>query len=305
MGKADKTGKNRQAIEKRPVKKKPKRHPKDAPRPSVAESDSRFKMFFDAAADAIVVFDTEGKIFYWNRAAETLFGYKAKEIVGSQLEVIIPESYRDDYRKALQSLKKGKTIRPIHQSFESEAVRKNGKEFPIAVSVSTAKINGLQYLIGIVRDISSLRAAQRSLGNSLAKSQLMYEGQRDGIFLVDLETQRFLEANRAAAEMYGYSKEEMLNMRIVDVFTEAEKGARFTPESATRFNIFKHKRKDGSVFPVEMTGCVLLWKDRKTFCAIVRDASDKVDSEKLSTLKEAVKSLNAVPGSTRVMTLAE
>ena len=296
MVKANKTGKNMQAIEKRTIHKKLTTHPKATGKPDAVDSDSRFKRILDAAADAIVVFDTEGKIFYWNRAADKLFGYKPEEAVGSQLEVIIPERYRDDYRNALQSLKKGKTIRPIHQFFEAEAIRKNGKEFPIAVSVSTAKIKGLKYFIGIVRDISSLRAALRSLGESLAMSQLMYEGQRDGIILIDMETQRFLEANRAAAEMYGYSKDEMLNMRIVDVFAEAEKGAGFTPESAPHFNIFKHKRKDGSGFPAEMTGCVLLWKNRKFFCAIVRDTSDKLDPEKLSTLRDAVKSLDAVPG---------
>ena len=109
---------------------------------------------------------------------------------------------------------------------------------------------------------------------------MMYESQKDGIILIDMETQRFLEANRAAAEMYGYSKDEMLKMRIVDVFTEVEKDARLTTESANEFNMFKHKRKDGSLFPAEMTGCVLLWKNRKTFCAIVRDASGKVDPHK-------------------------
>jgi PAS domain S-box-containing protein len=109
---------------------------------------------------------------------------------------------------------------------------------------------------------------------------MMYESQRDGILLIDIETQRFLEANRAAAQIYGYSKDEMLKKRIVDVFAEAEKDVKLTPESATEFNIFKHRRKDGSVFPAEMTGCVLLWKNRKTFCAIVRDASDKIDHGK-------------------------
>ena len=253
---------------------------KNTPRSGVADSDARFKMILDAAGDAVVVFDTEGNISYWNRAAERLFGYKAKEIIGSQLEAIIPESYRDDYRNALEAHKREKKSRPINQSFESEAINKRGEEFPISASVSTAQIDGIPYFIGIVRDISALRSAQNVLGDSLARYQMMYESQRDGVILIDMETQRFLEANRAAAQMYGYSRDEMLKKRTVDIFSEAEKGAKLTPESATEFNIFKHRRKDGSVFPAEMTGCVLLWKNRKTFCAIVRDASDKTDPGK-------------------------
>jgi len=247
----------------------------------VADSEDKFKIILDAVAEAIVVFDREGKIFYWNMAAEKLFGYNAKEVVRLQMEVIIPERYRDDYRNALESFKKERRPPSIKQSFESEAVRKNRKELPIAASISTTQIDGRWYFVGIARDITSLRAAQRSLGDRLAKYQLMYENQRDGIIMVDTKTQQFLEVNRAATEMYGYSREEMLKMRIVDVFAGAERDAGLTLDPA-KLSSFKHKRKDGSVFPAEMTGCVLMWKNRKTFCAIVRDTSDRVDPDKQS-----------------------
>jgi len=247
----------------------------------VADSEDKFKIILDSVAEAIVVFDREGKIFYWNMAAEKLFGYNAKEVVRLQMEVIIPERYRDDYRNALESFKKERRPPSIKQSFESEAVRKNRKELPIAASISTTQIDGRWYFVGIARDITSLRAAQRSLGDRLAKYQLMYENQRDGIIMVDTKTQQFLEVNRAATEMYGYSREEMLKMRIVDVFAGAERDAGLTLDPA-KLSSFKHKRKDGSVFPAEMTGCVLMWKNRKTFCAIVRDTSDRVDPDKQS-----------------------
>lgn len=247
----------------------------------VADSEDKFKIILDSVAEAIVVFDREGKIFYWNMAAEKLFGYNAKEVVRLQMEVIIPERYRDDYRNALESFKKERRPPSIKQSFESEAVRKNRKELPIAASISTTQIDGRWYFVGIARDITSLRAAQRSLGDRLAKYQLMYENQRDGIIMVDTKTQQFLEVNRAATEMYGYSREEMLRMRIVDVFAGAERDAGLTLDPA-KLSSFKHKRKDGSVFPAEMTGCVLMWKNRKTFCAIVRDTSDRVDPDKQS-----------------------
>jgi len=282
-----KRGQKRPAIEKGTIRKKAPGIPKGTSRLDAVNSDGKFRMILDAAADAIVVFDTKGKISYWNRTAEKLFGYKAREAAGLGLEIIIPERYRDDYRSALESLKKEKKLRSINQSFESEAIKKSGKEFPIAASVSTAQIDGTQYFIGIARDISALRSAQNALGDSLARYQMMYESQRDGIILIDMDTQRFLEANRAAAEMYGYSKEEMLRMSIVDVLADAPKDAKLTPESTNEFHIFKHKRKDGSVFPMEMTGCVLLWKNRKTFCAIVRDTSKKADPEKQSTPKYA------------------
>ncbi len=260
---------------------------KNAPSRGKTDSHDNFKKIVDAAADAIVVFDREGKIFYWNQAAEKLFGYKAKEVVGAQLELIIPERYRDDYKIALENFRKMKRLPPIKRSFESEVMQKNGKEIPIAASVATTQMEEGWYFIGIVRDITSLRAAQRSLGDSLARYQLMYENQKDGILLVDMQTQRFLEVNKAATEIYGYSKEEMLGMRIVDFFSEEETDEGLTPESATKLNIFKHKKKDGSVFPAEITGCALIWENRKTFCAIVRDASYRLNPQIYSDKEDA------------------
>lgn len=233
----------------------------------------KFRLLLDAAGDAVIVFNRDGAILYWNRAAENILGYKAEEVVGLQLEVIVPERYRNDYRNALESLKKKKNLRPINQSFESEAVKKDRQELPIAASISTTQIDGSWYFVGIVRDITSLRASQSLVRETLAKYQLMIENQRNGILLVDVETQRLLEANRVAAEMYGYSKGEMLKMRVVDLFAEGEKDSRLTPESATMPSISKHKRKDGSVFMAEMTGGIVLWEDRETFCAAVRNAS--------------------------------
>jgi PAS domain S-box-containing protein len=279
--KAKRTEQRRPANGKRTIRgQKAAGTPKDASRRGMTDSGDKFKIILDASADAIVVFDRGGNIFYWNGAAEKLFGYKAKEVAGAQLELIIPEKYRNEYRIALESLKTESRPRSVNQTFESEAIKKNRKEFPIAASVSTAQIDGEWYFVGIVRDITSLRAAQRSLAESLAKYQLMYEKQRDGIILVDMKTQQFLEVNQAATEIYGYSKDEMLRMRIVDVFAETERDAGLTPESANKLNIFKHKKKDGRVFLAEMTGCSLMWKNRMLFCAIVRETSDKADPDK-------------------------
>ena len=96
-----KTGQKRPTTEKGTIRKEATGIPKDTSRPGAADSDGKFKRILDAAAEAIVVFDREGKISYWNRAAEKLLGYKAKEAIGMHLEAIIPERYREDYRNAL------------------------------------------------------------------------------------------------------------------------------------------------------------------------------------------------------------
>jgi PAS domain S-box-containing protein len=278
--KEKKTGKAAGVIEKKTVRGQlSSATPKSPIRRSGLRSEHpSFKALMDAAAEAIVVFDGEGKIFYGNPAAERLFGYRGKELAGVPLDWIIPERYRDEYREALEKFRKKRRLRPLQRSFESEIIQKNGKEIPIAASVATTQMDGGWYFIAIARDITSLRAAQRSVGDHVARYQLIYENQKDGILLVDMETQQFLEVNQAATQMYGYTKEEMLGMRIVDFFSEEDRGGPgFSAESAAKLNIFKHKKKDGSVFPAEITGCALTWRNRDIFCAIVKDMSKRAE----------------------------
>jgi len=287
--KAKKAEKTPAAVEKKTIRgQHSSATPKSPLGRSTPRSEHPFKKLMDAAAEAIVIFDREGKILYENPAAEKLFGYQAKELAGAPLDRLIPERYRDEYRKALEKFRKKKRLQPLQRSFESEILQKNGKEIPIAASVATTQVDGGWYFIAIARDITSLRAAQRSLGDHLARYQLIYENQKDGILLVDMETQQFLEVNQAATQMYGYSKEEMLGMRLVDFFSEEERDPGLSPESSTKLNIFKHKKKDGSVFPAEITGCALTWRNRDIFCAIVKDASYRLNPQIRSDTKAPI-----------------
>jgi PAS domain S-box-containing protein len=108
------------------------------------------------------------------------------------------------------------------------------------------------------------------LGETLAKYQLMCNKHKDAIVLVDVETKRFLEANDAATNMYGFSREEFLNLTTEDVFLGEDPSIKVHPEAVTAFI---HKRKDGDLFPVELSGCLFKWRSRETYCAIVRDVS--------------------------------
>ena len=90
--------------------------------------------------------------------------------------------------------------------------------------------------------------------------------------MVDMDTQKFLEVNKAAVNVYGYSREEFLTMTIADIFSETEDD--LGSDVPRKANIFVHRRKDGTIFPVEITACVFSWKGRKTFCAIIRDIAE-------------------------------
>ena len=255
-----------------PSCEKKKDFPAETESSGLVEQDlnpSLFRAIAEGAEYAIIVVDLRGKILYWNPASERLFVYTRSEIAGKSLEIIIPDRYQEEYHRALNSFRQKRNHLFLPRIFESEAVKKGGVEFPIEVSVTFIQFNAECHAVCMVRDISHWRSALKELSETLASSQLMCNNQKDAIILVDMDTDRVLDVNKASIDMYGFSREEFLNMRSKDIFSEKEAG----PIQRKSVNAFLHKKKNGTLFQVEITACVFMWKGRKTTCATIRDVS--------------------------------
>lgn len=245
--------------------------------------EETFRTIAETAGDAIIMLDYEGRISYWNPAAEEIFGYTSQEATGQELVIIMPDRYHKDFWKGFNAFKETGTGPVIGKTFESEAVRKGGTEFPLEFSVAAVQIEGQWHAVGIGRDITYRRHEEEVLKGSLEKYQLMLDNEKDVIMLVDLESQRVLEVNKVVEDLYGYTREEFLKMRVSDVTAEPEKLEPHVKElidqSKREIPIFMHKKKDGTVFPVEVSACGFMWKNRKRFCAIVRDITGRKRAE--------------------------
>lgn len=128
------------------------------------ESEEKFHSITASAQDAILMLDYDGKISYWNAAAEKIFGYSAQEALGQALhELLAPKRFHDDIHKGFGRFKNTGEGSIIGRTIEIAALRKDGTEFPIELSLSAVKRNGLWHAIGIVRDISERKQAAEAL----------------------------------------------------------------------------------------------------------------------------------------------
>ncbi len=119
------------------------------------ESEEKFYQMSSSAQDAFIVVDNEGKISFWNKAAEQIFGYLEKEALGKEVDkLIIPERYREAYRKGFTKFRQTGTGRAVGKTLELTGIKKDGTEFPIEISLSAAKLKDRWNAIGILRDIS-------------------------------------------------------------------------------------------------------------------------------------------------------
>lgn len=128
------------------------------------ESEQLFSHLGDAAYDAIAVIDDKGILRYWNKAAEKMFGYYRNEILGKELHLLIaPQKYHEEYREKYIGFRKNGEGSVIDSVRELVAVKKDGTEFPIELSVASVKIHDEWNAVGIIRDITQRKKAEEKI----------------------------------------------------------------------------------------------------------------------------------------------
>jgi PAS domain S-box-containing protein len=115
--------------------------------------------------------DGNSTISYWNEAAERIFGYSKSEVIGRDLhQLLVPQRYRQAFQKASAKFNETGQGAAIGRTLELEALRSDGEEFPIELSLSSFKHKEQWHALGIVRDISERKVAERE---RLQKEKLM------------------------------------------------------------------------------------------------------------------------------------
>ena len=129
-------------------------------------SEEKFRQISETARDAIIMMNHTGKITFWNKAAQGMFGYSAAKAHGKNLHgLIVPLSYREAYQAGLKRFIKTGAGPAVGKTTEIIAVKKDGSEFAIALSLSAVRLNDQWHAIGIVRDISERKLQDAQIKN--------------------------------------------------------------------------------------------------------------------------------------------
>ena len=128
----------------------------------VAESEKRLRAFLDTTQDGVVVIDEEGLIRAFNPAAETLFGYKADEVLGTSVNRLMPRAYATVHDRFI-AVHDRMGRRNMAGGRDVHGRRKDGSEFPVEVTVGATTINDRRIHVGVVRDITERKAYERKL----------------------------------------------------------------------------------------------------------------------------------------------
>jgi PAS domain S-box-containing protein len=140
---------------------------------ALRSSEMRFRRMAESSNEGIVSIDVEGRIAFWNRAAEDIFGYIEDEVIGHSVQMLMPERYRARHERGLARFLETGASGIIGKTVELEGLRKDGAEILLEVSLSTWTVDEERFFTGILRDISArknteseLRHASRRTGHT-------------------------------------------------------------------------------------------------------------------------------------------
>ena len=145
-------------------------------RESLKDSAQRTQLIVDTALDAVIAINREGTITEWNPQAEAMFGWQRAQALGRELaELVIPKRYREPHRRGMRRLLETGFANVLDKRIELSAIRRDGSEFPIELSITRIQYAGDEYFSGFVRDISARRAAEAELRASEARLRMLAE----------------------------------------------------------------------------------------------------------------------------------
>ncbi|HZY40834.1 MAG TPA: PAS domain S-box protein [Anaerolineae bacterium] len=245
---------------------------------ALRENEERFRLAFQAAAIGKALVATNGRFLRVNSALCQMLAYTEEELLARTFNAV---TYPADVSIGQDYFRRILAGELDSASFEKRYVRRDGT--PIWVIVSSSLIRDAQgqpsHFISEMQDISERKRAELALRDSEEKYRQLFELESDAIFLVDNVTGQIFEANSAATALYGCTHDELLNLHNTDLSAEPERTRQAMAEQHQLIPTRWHRRRDGSIFPVEITARHLVWHDRPVHIAAIRDITARQRAE--------------------------
>jgi PAS domain S-box-containing protein len=232
---------------------------------ALKESEIRFRTVIDHAPIVIWAVDQDGKLSFSKGRVLDKLGLRPGEAVGRS----VFDMFADN--KQIVS----DTHRALAGEIFSSVTEVEDIVFENRYSPLKDDQGSVAGTIGVAVDITERKNAENALHESEEKYRKLFEMESDALALMDVETGNMLDVNIAFIKLYGYTKEEILCMKNIDFSEEPDKTIKSFQDLEEFIPLRYHKKKNGTVFPVEITANIFEHQGTNVLISAVRDITDR------------------------------
>jgi two-component system, sporulation sensor kinase E len=241
----------------------------------------------------------KGKFIYVNPRFAEVFGYQPQEVIDTfPVETIIHESYRPITTENVRQRMAGE-VESVH--YETMGMKKDGTTNWVEFYGSRAIIGDEPTIIGTMIDITKRKKAEEELRSSEQKYKLLFESNPLPLWMIAKDDMSIIAVNDAVADLYGYTKNELLNMSVTaftptDGTEQQQERYRKAAIGPRDFGIIRHLKKDGSVMFVQAIAHDIIFEGRPVRLSLTNDITEKVKAEE--SLKKSEANLQTILNTT-------
>lgn len=257
------------------------------------EAEEKFRHLVEKSLVGVYIIQ-DGKFAYVNPKICEEYGYTPEELIGQNISITAKD--QDEMRKVNENIHSRLTGENDSVHYEMTIKRKDTTLIDVEVFGSRTQYKGRPAIIGTLINITERKRAELQLLQSRQKYKLLFESSPVPMWMFSKIDFSIIDVNDAACELYGYSRDEFLQMSIKDM-RPAEDIPFFVERlEATASNenqgIWRHKKKDGTIIHVEIIGNDITYEGRSVRLALANDVTDKLATdEQLKKSYEEVRQL--------------
>ncbi|MDB5137860.1 MAG: domain S-box protein [Mucilaginibacter sp.] len=253
------------------------------------EAELKFRTIAEKSMVGVYIVQ-DGKFVYVNPRFAEVFDYTSEELTNTvPVETIIDESYRHVTTENVRKRMAGE-VESIR--YEAMGKKKDGTTNWVEFYGSGTIIGNKPTIIGSMIDITERKKAEEELRSSEQKYKLLFESNPMPLWMIAKDDLSIIAVNDAAADLYGYTKDELLKMRVTELRPDEDMEKqleRYRTEagSSTDFGIVRHLKKDRTIMFVQIISHDIIFDGKSVRLSLTKDVSEKLEAEELLRKSEA------------------
>jgi len=257
-------------------------NPDQLPKGKALNREEILEKLFYSVIEGILVVNERGAIIMSNPSCNKLFGYEEGELNGLSVDQLVPGHVRGRHTGLRKIYHNEPQFRKMGEGLDLYALRKDGSQFPVEISLNGISIEGQSLVIAFIIDITGRKKAENQ---SLQLGKVVDQTQNE-IYLFDAASLKFVRVNRGAINNLGYTLQELLQMTPLNIVShnyhpQLQQGLQQLQQGAQESLMVegRHLRKDGSSYPVQMYLQLSTLEVNPVYIAIVLDISERKAAE--------------------------